>query len=263
MAEKTNRNLLIAAGVIIVILLALLVLEIGRDEFGQTSWQGSGYDGRGPGMMGDWSGSGYDRSDRYGPGAMGLGMMDGFGRRYYSGMMGAGSGGMGMMALYFPDEVPISEDEARSLLSAFAAEFGDEVELRDFMAFSNNYYAQVADAKTDEGLAEILADRYSGAVYPEPGPNMAWNSRFGLWQASSEPPKYDLEAARGLAETFLSGYLPGSGVVGSASFPGYYTFDFGRGEVEGMLSVNAETGDVWVHTWHGFYLGGHEEEEGS
>lgn len=256
--NNTNRNLLIAAGIIIVILLALLVLEIRRDGFDQTGWQGTGYEGRGPGMMG-WSDTGYNRYDQYGPEAMGPGMMDGFGRRYYTGMMGTGSGGMGMMALYFPDEVPISEDEARSFLSAFAAEFGDDVELRDLMAFSNNYYAQVVEAKTNEGLAEILADRYSGAVYPEPGPNMAWNSRFGLWQTSSEPPRYDLEAAKDLAETFLSGYLPGSGVVGSSSFPGYYTFDFGRSEVEGMLSVNAETGDVWVHTWHGFYLGGHEE----
>jgi hypothetical protein len=263
MAENTNRNLLIAAGIIIAILLALLVLEIRRDGSDLMYYwqgQGSGYGGRGPGMMGDWDSSGYDR---YVSEAMGPGMMDGFGRRYYSGMMGAGSGGMGMMALYFPDEVPISEDEARSLLSTFAAEFGDEVELKDFMAFSNNYYAQVADSRTNEGLAEILADRYSGAVYPEPGPNMAWNTRFGLWKAGSESSRYDLEGARDLAETFLSGYLPGSEVVGSSSFPGYYTFDFGRGEVEGMLSVNAETGDVWVHTWHGFYLGGHEVMEGS
>lgn len=41
----------------------------------------------------------------------------------------------------------------------------------------------------------------------------------------------------------------------AGAFPGYYTFDFGRKEVEGMLSVNAYTGEVWVHTWHGFFLG--------
>ena len=260
MADNSNKNLLIAAGIIIVILLALLVLEIRRDDFGPNSRQGTGYGVGGPGMMGDLSGSGYGRSASE---AMGRSMMDGFGRRYYSGMMGEGWSGMGMMALYFPDEVPISEDEARSLLSTFAAEFGDEVELKDFMAFSNNYYAQVVDSKTGEGLAEILADRYSGAVYPEPGPNMAWNSRFGLWQASSEPSRYNLESARDLAQSFLSEYLPGSEVVGSSSFPGYYTFDFGRGEIEGMLSVNAGTGDVWIHNWHGLYLGGHQEDEGS
>ena len=58
-------------------------------------------------------------------------------------------------------------------------------------------------------------------------------------------------AAQALAEGFLAGYLPGASVLEGTAFPGYYTFDFGRGEVEGMLSVNAATGEVWVHTWHG------------
>jgi hypothetical protein len=39
---------------------------------------------------------------------------------------------------------------------------------------------------------------------------------------------------------------------------GYYTFDFGREDIEGMVSVNAYDAEIWVHTWHGFYLGGHE-----
>jgi len=38
--------------------------------------------------------------------------------------------------------------------------------------------------------------------------------------------------------------------------PGYYTFDFGRNETESMLSVNAYSGQIWVHTWHGSYIGG-------
>jgi len=69
------------------------------------------------------------------------------------------------------------------------------------------------------------------------------------------PVRFSVEEARKLAETFLKGYLPGARVLGTGAFPGYYTFDFGRKEVEGMLSVNAYTGEVWVHTWHGFFLG--------
>ncbi len=63
--------------------------------------------------------------------------------------------------------------------------------------------------------------------------------------------RYDQAAAQQLATTFLAGYLPGATVLDGQAFPGYYTFDFGRGQVEAMLSVNAATGDVWVHTWHG------------
>ena len=39
------------------------------------------------------------------------------------------------------------------------------------------------------------------------------------------------------------------------AFPGYYTLDTERnGSVEGMLSVNVQTGAVWYHAWHGSFL---------
>jgi hypothetical protein len=38
-------------------------------------------------------------------------------------------------------------------------------------------------------------------------------------------------------------------------YPGYYTFDTTRnGKTFGMLSVNASTGAVWYHGWHGSFL---------
>ncbi len=176
----------------------------------------------------------------------------------YGGMMGYGhgpgmmGGGMGMMGVYPPQAKPIPPAEAKARLEAFARRFGPEARLKDFMAFSENYYAQVVGPQ-GEGLAEILADRYTGLVYPEPGPNMMWNTR---WAQPAPAPRYDQTAAQRLAEAFLKGYLPGARVQGGQAFSGYHTFDFGRKEVEGMLSVNAYTGEVWVHTWHGIFLGG-------
>ena len=39
------------------------------------------------------------------------------------------------------------------------------------------------------------------------------------------------------------------------AFPGYYTLDTTRaGTTTGMVSVNAATGTVWYHTWHGRFL---------
>jgi hypothetical protein len=39
------------------------------------------------------------------------------------------------------------------------------------------------------------------------------------------------------------------------AFPGYYTLDTTRaGKTYGMLSVNASTGAVWYHGWHGAFL---------
>jgi len=39
-------------------------------------------------------------------------------------------------------------------------------------------------------------------------------------------------------------------------FYGYYTMDVKKnGMVLGMLSVNAFSGQVWYHSWHGGYIG--------
>jgi hypothetical protein len=38
-------------------------------------------------------------------------------------------------------------------------------------------------------------------------------------------------------------------------FPGHYTMDtMSSGHTVGMLSVNATTGAVWYHTWHGRFV---------
>jgi hypothetical protein len=197
-----------------------------------------------------------DGGSMFGRGMMGTGRYDNYG--YGRGMMGPGMmGGMGMMAVYAPDAKPVSEDVALKSLETYGNRYSTNVEVKDFMAFSINYYSQMIDASTGEGLAEVLVDRYTGAVYPEPGPNMMWNVRFDKTETPGQV-SYDQTAAQNLAAAFLAGHIPGSQVMEGQAFPGYYTFDFGRQEIEGMLSVNAFTGDIWVHTWHGSFLGEHE-----
>ncbi|GIW26249.1 peptidase M4 [Meiothermus sp.] len=194
--------------------------------------------------------------------ALTQGMWGNPGYGYGPGMMMGGGMGMGMMSVYPAQAQPIPKAEARARLEAFAKRFSPEARLKDFMSFSENYYAQVVDAKGN-GLVEILADRYTGNVYLEPGPNMMWNTRLGMGYGmmgmmQGQPPtavRYDKAAAQKLAEQFLKGYLPGARVMEGQAFGGYYTFDFGRKETEGMLSVSAYTGEVWIHTWHGIFLG--------
>ena len=209
------------------------------------------------------------------------------------GMMGSG---MGMMSTYAPSSRPISQDEARRRAAGFAARYGTGVKIRDFMIFTQNYYVQIVDARTEAGLGELLVDRYTGVVQPEFGPNMMWNTRFGIGgtsgmmggqanqsgmmngqsqgvagvaqpgqgmmgnkanqgtQGTPAAVRYSMASAQKLADTFVTGYLPGGKVLEGLAFPGYYTFDYGRKTIEGMLSVNAYTGEVWVHGWHGLFL---------
>jgi len=227
-----NKNLIIALGVVGLVLLALFAFnQMYRPVYSPDGvsppWRMS--PGMGPGMM-------------YGPGYN----YSGFGP-----MMGYGD----MMALYYPDARPISSEDARARMESFAQQYGSNVEVEDFMAFSANYYAILRDSSSNQSVAEVLVDRYSGSAYPEPGPNMMWNTLFGTGREGSGGPTYGQGAARGLAEDFLIGYLPGAQIIESEALPGYYTFDFGREEIEGMLSVNAYSGQIWVHTWHGTYLG--------
>lgn len=217
------------------------------------------------------------------------------------GMMGTG---MGMMSTYAALSRPISQDEARRRASSFALRYGSGVKIRDFMVFTENYYVQLVDSRTGAGLGEVLVDRYTGVVQPEPGPNMLWNTRFGMGgnagtmggnmmggqttasgmmsgqnqgaagaaqaqpglgmmgttpnQGAQNTPatvRYTLASAQKIASTFVAGYLPNGKVLEGLAFPGYYTFDYGRKAIEGMLSVNAFTGEVWVHSWHGLFLG--------
>lgn len=80
-----------------------------------------------------------------------------------------------------------------------------------------------------------------------------WGQRGS--EATAPAPRFDQAQARSTASTFLAKYAPGANVLGGQAFDGYYTFDYGAGSVQGMLSVNAFTGEVWSHTWHGAYLG--------
>jgi hypothetical protein len=196
--------------------------------------------------------------------SLGLVLAQGMMGGYTQGMMG----GM-RMAVYTANAKPLSDAKAYKSLGDYAARYGTNIKLKDIMTFSENVYAQVVDAKTGAGYGEILFDRYSGTVQPEPGPNMIWNTRYGMgWGGSSmgsgmmgrttatpvQNVRYDEAAAQKLATQFLSGYLPNTKLHEGQAFPGYYTYDYGRNEIEGMLSVNAFTGEIWIHTWHGSFI---------
>jgi hypothetical protein len=183
-----------------------------------------------------------------GQGMMGQGMM---------GQNHAMMGNMGMMAVHPADATPIPRAEAIDQLEAYAQQFGPDVQVSDVMAFTNNYYAQLV-TPTGEGVGEVLLGRYNGLVMPEPGPNMMWNTNSAMRSAFANRVQVDQAAAEALAETFLETYLPDATVTRAQQFPGYYTFDYGRGTTEGMLSVNAYSGEVWVHTWHGTLLSEHD-----
>ena len=154
-------------------------------------------------------------------------------------------------------------DQARTLAEEYAAEW--DLAVSEVMEFENNFYAVLVEASTDRGAMEILIDPYTGAVGPEPGPNMMWNEKYGhMAFGPGGPNALTMEEARVKAQAALESQLPGTQVhEDGTSFYGYYTFDFDGpdGTIAGMLSVDAETGAAWIHTWHGGFVAEWEAEE--
>ena len=58
-----------------------------------------------------------------------------------------------------------------------------------------------------------------------------------------------------IADRWLAQRDPSLSVPDADAFPGYYTMEIERnGKIVGMVSVNASTGAIWNHWWHGRFV---------
>ena len=232
-----------------------------------------------------WMMSGYASSDGswYGPG----GMMNRGGRGFGpGGMMGNGYGPGGMMQGYGynqADVEPLSVAESEKAVDDYLAYYDNEdLTIKEIMVFDNNSYAIIAEKSTGIGAFELLVDPVSKTAYPEYGPNMMWNQKYGMhsrygmmgggmmrgWtrsyqetpNVSAEMPVSAEEAAQ-YAQDYLDRYQPGVTVSDEITpFYGYYTIDLEKdGQTVGMLSVNGYNRQVFLHTWHGAFIEMSEE----
>lgn len=204
----------------------------------------------------------------------GFGMM-----RFGSGMMGYAAAGSG--------------EPVRDLAAAKdrAERFAERLDLRvgEVMRFDNHYYAELDD-DTGRPATEVLIDPDTGAVMLEPGPAMMWNTRYGMMRGGAgmmgsggmmgagammgdgpgwmgdptSAPGQGGRPARAVAttkdaRTIGARWLRDNDLAVTAGdaepFPGYFTLHTMRGtRIDGMLSVNASTGAVWYHWWHGRFV---------
>ena len=204
---------------------------------GSGSWMvlgGAGHD------AGVWGGSSRGGLPADGPGSMmGGGWQDGS-------MMGSG-GGLRSRG----EDARIGDlAAARTAAAEFAGYLGEDSGVGEVMQFDNQYYAEIvgADGKLS---TEVLVDPRSGDVQVEYGPARMWNTRSGMMTGAAANGPITADEAIDIA----TGWLAARGELTAdeaEAFPGYYTLHtLQDGEVEGMLSVNGSTGEVWYHTWHG------------
>jgi hypothetical protein len=201
------------------------------------------------------SGPGCATGGMMGPGMMGPGMMG-------PGMMGPGMWSGGQVT------ASISIDQAIQAVDGCLQSLGNsDLAAEEVMEFQNNFYAIVQERTTGLGAFELVVNKSTGAVFPEPGPNMMWNTKYGMqghmggYPQVGGPMTITADQAAQIAQQWLDQGQPGSTVEPPDAFYGYYTVHtVWDGTVSGMLSVSGYTGQVWYHTWHGPFIAMRELE---
>ena len=186
-------------------------------------------------------------------GMMGPGYADDGPGRFDDGMMG-GYGMMGGTSFGIEGTGRVSTvAEAREAAQRFADRL--DLTVGEVMEFSDNYYAELTTSSGDLAT-EVLIDPDSGSVRIEYGPAMMWNTDYGMHSRAAAPAnRVSADEAQQIADRWLDRYQDGATTEEPDAFPGYYTLHtLEGGEVTGMLSVNAFTGAVWYHSWHGDFV---------
>lgn len=171
---------------------------------------------------------------------------------------------------------PLTVDQAKQSVEGYLKNLNNpDLELKEIMIFNNNAYARIVEKSTSIGAMELLVDPTTLSVYPEYGPNMMWNQKYGHMSgyrmmggagmmggyftnsssASSEM-AVTTEQALQLAQQYLDKQYPGYKTAPDADpFYGYYTIDIMKdNQPVGMLSVNGYSGQIFLHTWHGTFI---------
>ena len=230
-----------------------------------------------------FAGTVYARANAYGPGGM-MGGNDGM--TSMINMMAGNGGMMGVDDDNNANLTPLTANQVKAAAEKYLANLDNsDWQITEVMIFDNHAYVVVEEASTGNGAFELLIDPVSQNAYPEHGPNMMWNLKYGglnhqymmenggmmnmmggsgwdstiLADVSAEmtvTPEQAIEYAQEYLDANISSATAATEPI---RFYGYYTLDFEKdGKVVGMLSVNGYSGQVFLHTWHGTFI---EESE--
>jgi hypothetical protein len=263
-----NKTITIALVVIGVIVISALIfgtgMMVGRSYLGIAGNGSAVMMGRNSTTQGySMMSSGYNMmsgNGNYSASALGIGMMGG----YRSGTSS--------------NVKPLTVDQAKQAVEGYLNGLNNsDLELKEIMIFDNNAYARITEKSTGIGAMELLVDPASLSVFPEYGPNMMWNLKYGFMGGAggmmgggsgmmnnrnitpgsvSSTMTVTSDQAVNIAQKYLDQQFPGyKAATDPDPFYGYYTIDILKdGKPTGMLSVNGFSGQVFLHTWHGTFI---------
>ena len=95
----------------------------------------------------------------------------------FSGMMS----GYGYTAPYTYTGTTTNINNAATIAQNYVASIGNpDLVVKQVEEYSANFYVQVNEKSTGNGAFELLINKYTGSIYPEMGPNMMWNTKYGM-----------------------------------------------------------------------------------
>ncbi len=260
---------------------ALLIVTVNAQMMG--GWGRNGYSsyggyggyggmmGRGGGMMGGGYGYGYGNNPYANQPSNYTVPNTQYYQPVYPFQFGGGcmgrfgwNGGYGYTAPY-SNGAPLNITTAKTIAQNYVATLGNpDLTVKQVEEYTANFYVQVTEVSTGNGAFELLINKYTGSIYPEMGPNMMWNTKYGMMRSGilggiygTPTATMPITAAQATndAQQYLNGYMSGTTTGDITTFYGYYTVEvLNNGTTYGMLSVNGYTGQVWYHTWHGTFI---------
>lgn len=161
-----------------------------------------------------------------------------------------GPGNIGPGGPYQSNGQRISMEQAITIVEDYLQDRGgSDLEVTEIMEFDYNFYVICAETNAGIHAFEALIDPYTGDMYPEPGPNMMWNSKYGMmsgmmWGNQAESSDMTVSEAEAIeyAQEFIESYLPEASVEkpGSLLWLLYLACAQGRADIR---YVECE----WIH----------------
>lgn len=163
---------------------------------------------------------------------------------------------------YSLETVGLSKLQLKSLAAeVIQKRYGSNYQINEIIIFENSpYYISIKEKESEHSAFEVLFDPIEKVIYSNYGPKVTWNTKYGsnsyglfgmsyinLRENKVLNRRQVLEKAKKLSEKNPL-IIKNKG----HKYYGYYTFYTKEKEkINGMISVNIYTGEVWYHSWHG------------
>jgi hypothetical protein len=176
---------------------------------------------------------------------------------------GAIGGGMvGLGSPYAPGtiSIPITSNKALDIVDKYLRKTNNEDLFADRLyEYNTHFEVELRERDTRRGAFELLIDKFNGRVTPEEGPNLLWNTKYGLngnYFGVQPPMTLSLDDALRQVGEFIKRTSPELKVSGDViEYYGYYEFHIVQ---DGKLAIEANVsgfgGQLWIENWHGSAL---------